>query len=169
MENKVDLSCELGRIREKKGEIEVEDLFELMATTAESSARISAQLAIRLKIAGCETLCPVSRPCASYEAFEKESEWLKESLERVRRQARSLFDAPSSSKGIHIAPDMTVEEIWNVLSTRTDEAALVAAFNELDVSQRQAVAEYVLTQCNIFSGKAAVFSSRYDSESGLMT
>jgi len=31
------------------------------------------------------------------------------------------------------------------------------------------VAEHVLTHCNVFSGKAAVFSSRYDGQSALLT
>jgi hypothetical protein len=30
------------------------------------------------------------------------------------------------------------------------------------------VAEHILTKCNIFSGKAAVFSSRYDEATAMM-
>lgn len=147
----------------------MEDLFELMTTKGKSDTSVSVQLGIRLKIAGHETLCPVSRSCDSYESFEKESQVLKDSLEHIKQKARTLFETPSSSKAFHIAPDTPAQEIWDILSTMTDEATLVAAFNDLGDSQRQAVAEYVLTQCNIFSGKAAVFSQRYDSESGLMT
>ena len=147
----------------------MEDLFELMTTTGKSDTSVSVQLGIRLKIAGHETLCPVSRTCESYEAFEKESQVLKDRLEQVKQKARTLFEAPSSSKAFHIAPDTPPQEIWSILSTLADETALVDAFNDLGESQRQAVAEYVLTQCNIFSGKAAIFSKRYDNVSGLMT
>ncbi len=147
----------------------MEDLFELMTITETGDGKISVRLGICLKVAGQETVCPVTRPCDAYEAFEKESQVLIQRLEQMKQKARTLFKAPSSAAGLQTGPDMPAEEIWSVLSTMADEAMWVAAFNELNVSQRQAVAEHVLTQCNIFSGKAAVFSRRYDSETGLMT
>jgi hypothetical protein len=146
----------------------MEDLFELMTITKTGEDKMSVRLGIRLKVAGHEALCPVIRPCDGYEAFEQESQALIDRLEQIKQKARTLFTSPSSAGGPRIGPDMPAEEIWSVLSTMADEAMWVAAFNELDVSQRQAVAEHVLTQCNIFSGKAAVFSRRYDSETGLM-
>ena len=55
-----------------------------------------------------------------------------------------------------------------VLSAVSEEAAFVQGFNDLEERTRKAVAEYVLTRCNIFAGKASLFSSRYDSASGLI-
>jgi len=146
----------------------MEDLFELMTTKEISDSKVSVRLGIRLKVAGQETVCPVIRSCEAYEAFEQESQALIDRLEQMKQKAQTLFKAPSSAKGLQIDPDMPAEEIWSVLSTMADEAMWAAAFNELSVSQRHAVAEHVLTHCNIFSGKAAAFSRRYDSETGLM-
>jgi hypothetical protein len=146
----------------------MEDLFELITITEAGDGKVSIRLGIRLKIAGHETVCPVIRSCDDYTAFEKESQALIERLEQMKQKARTLFKAPSSAAGLQIGPDMPAQEIWNILSTMADEAMWVAAFNELTLSQRQAVAEHVLTLCNIFSGKAAVFSRRYDSETALM-
>ena len=146
----------------------MEDLFELTTTTETDREKVSLRLGIRLKVAGHETVCPVTRSCSTYEAFEQASEALINRLEQIKEKARSIFKTPSSAIGTPIGPDMAAEEIWSLLSAVADEAAWVAAFNDLDAPQREAVAEYVLTQCNIFSGKAAVFSRRYDSETGLM-
>ena len=146
----------------------MEDIFELITITETGDRKISVRLGIRLKVAGQETVCPVVKSCDAYEAFENEAQMLIERLEQMKQKARVLFKAPSSGAGLQIRPDMPAKEVWSVLSTMADEAKWVAAFNELSASQREAVAEHVLTQCNIFSGKAAVFSRRYDSETGLM-
>ena len=63
---------------------------------------------------------------------------------------------------------MAPEEIWSILSGVSDEDLFIKGFNNLDEGKRRDVAEYVLTQCNIFSGKASIFSSRYNNETGLM-
>jgi hypothetical protein len=146
----------------------MEDMFELMTITETGDGKVSVRLGIRLKVAGHETVCPVISPCVDYETFEQEAQFLIQSLEQMKQKARTLFKAPSSAAGLQIGPDMPAEEIWGVLSTMADETMWISAFNELSVSQRQAVAEHVLTRCNVFSGKAAVFSRRYDSETGLM-
>jgi len=140
-----------------------------MTTKEKGEGKISVRLGIRLKVAGHETLCPISGSCDTYEAFEKASQAMNDQLEHMKQTARTLFSDPSTPTGLDISPDMPAEEIWSILSTIADEAVWVATFNDLDGSQRQAVAEHVLTQCNVFSGKAAVFSKHYDNESGLMT
>lgn len=44
----------------------------------------------------------------------------------------------------------------------------MTAFNDLEEVTRRRVADYVLTSCNVFSGRAAFFSERYESESATM-
>lgn len=63
---------------------------------------------------------------------------------------------------------MKAEEIWSILSAILGEVDFIQAFNALEEGTRREVAEHVLTHCNVFSGKAAVFSSRYDEKSALM-
>jgi len=150
------------------GERSMEELFELMITKEKDDGKAMVRLGIRLKIAGNEVLCPVSRLCDSYETFEKEFQTLNDALEQIEQKARRLFKSQSSSAGLRIGPETPAKDIWDILSAIDDEEVLTENFNDLLESQRQAVAEYVLTHCNIFSGKAAAFSRRYDSETGLM-
>ena len=63
---------------------------------------------------------------------------------------------------------MNAGEIWSILSAILDEGDFIQAFNALEEGKRKEVAEHVLTHCNVFSGRAAVFSSRYDDKSALM-
>jgi hypothetical protein len=58
--------------------------------------------------------------------------------------------------------------VWSILSSIEDEDQFVRRFNALEEEKRREVAEYVLTKCNIFSGKASAFSSRYSNETGLL-
>ena len=63
---------------------------------------------------------------------------------------------------------MSPEEIWLILSELSQEDLFAESFNSLEEGTRKAVAEHVLTQCNVFSGMPSVFSSRYNSETGLL-
>jgi adenosylcobinamide kinase/adenosylcobinamide-phosphate guanylyltransferase len=67
-----------------------------------------------------------------------------------------------------INPDLTPAEIWALLSGVPDEPSFVRGFNSLEESKRREVAEHVLTRCNVFSGRASVFSSLYKDDSALM-
>jgi len=146
----------------------MEDLFELMTAKEGGEGKVSVRLGIRLKVAGQETVCPVLRSCDDYKAFEREMLALMDRLQQIQQKAKALFNSPSAAAGLSIGLDTPAEAIWDALSAIADEAQWVASFNELSEAQRQAVADHVLTHCNIFSGKAAIFSRRYDSETGLM-
>lgn len=144
----------------------MEGIFELMSVLGkEKDDKVEGRLCIRLKIAGHETLCPLTRPCSSYEALELEAEGIKKDLERSLDKARALFRGAEQKSGLGLNPHMAPEEIWSVLSGTEDERAFAEAFNGLDEAKRREIAEYVLTRCNVFSGRAAVFSARYDESS----
>lgn len=146
----------------------MEELFELITRLDTNEGKTSVGLGIRLKVAGHETVCPVIRSCDDYKAFERESQALIHRLEQIQQKARALFQSTASATRLSIGSDMPAKEIWGALSIVSDESQWVAAFNDLNEAQRRAVAEHILTHCNIFSGKAAIFSKRYDSETGLM-
>ena len=127
------------------------------------------RLGLRLKIGDQETVCPLTRPFESFEALENGVQFIKEDLGLVLERARGLFEGtPSSVNGLDFDEDATPEEIWILLSKIEDENSFVDTFNGLDEARRNAVADYVLTHCNVFSGKASILSSRYDNDSGLM-
>ncbi len=123
---------------------------------------------IDIKIGGQEISCPISGTYGSYEEFGSEIEAIQKDLERILQKAKALFEGPPAKDIPAIKPHMSSEEIWGVLSQIEDEGLFVESFNGIEESKRKAVAEYVLSRCNIFSGKGAAFSRHYDAETGFL-
>jgi hypothetical protein len=126
------------------------------------------RLGIRVNIAGQETLCAVTKACKSYEALAGEVEVLQAHLGQLKECAKEIFGKSSMSGRLPIRSDMEPHEIWPILSAQQDEELFIEAFNGLDVGKRKEVAEYVFSQCSVFSGKGQVFSSRYNSETAFL-
>ena len=77
-----------------------------------------------------------------------------------------MLESSTDAGEYEITDDMDPEQIWSVLAGIEDETSFIRRFNQLNERQRRGVAEHVLTRCNIFAGKAALFSSQYTDESG---
>lgn len=126
-------------------------------------------LGLRLKIGKQETICPITEPSDSYEILEKEAQTIKEDLSRIMEKAKDFFHGNRSSGGtLDFDEDMEPAQIWALLSEIEDVEQFVTIFNDLEESRRKEIAEHVLTHCNVFTGKASVFSARYNNESGFM-
>jgi len=125
-------------------------------------------IGISLKVGGHDVMCPVSKTCASYRALEIEVQAIKDELDALLQKAKESFKVSATVDALALTPDMSPEEIWLVLSELSQEDLFVESYNSLEEGMRRAVAEHVLTQCNVFSGMPSVFSSRYNSETGLM-
>jgi hypothetical protein len=93
---------------------------------------------------------------------------IEENLESILHTTKGIFGASTSGDTFEFRADMEPREIWEILSNITNEDLFISSFNNLEETKRNEVAEYILTQCNIFSGKASVFSSRYNNETGVM-
>jgi hypothetical protein len=63
---------------------------------------------------------------------------------------------------------MKPQEIWADLCGLGGEEAFVRSFNDIESDTRREVAEYVLSEISVFSGKGAILSARYDSSSALL-
>ncbi len=147
----------------------MKNLFEIIyARNGDKNEEPSVCIGIRIKIGARETICPLSGPAKSHEALEADIGSIKENLDMISKMARDLFNTSSPGTAVELNPDMGPEEIWKALSTIGDEEIFLKSFNGLEEGKRKEIADYVLTRCNIFSGKGAVFSSLYDSESGLL-
>lgn len=145
------------------------ELFEIMTTDAlEDGQDKEIRLGIRLRLSGYETLCPITPSCRSLDVFDAEVRTLREELDRILGQGEAFFHASRVQEELDIRSDMGAEELWSILSATEDDDLFVEGFNSLEESKRREVAEYVLTKCNIFSGKAAVFSSRYNDGAALL-
>ena len=147
----------------------MERIFELTTQPEKGEAkRPEARIGIRVKLSSFETTCSVTPSCYSYRALESEVQAIRKNLEDVLKEAREIFEGASKKEKLGLRPDMKAEEIWTLLSAILDEGEFIQSFNALEQGKRKEVAEHVLTRCNVFSGKAAVFSSRYDDNSARM-
>ncbi len=147
----------------------MKNVFELITFTGKDEEnRAGASIGVSIKIGINDTVHRISRVCNSLEALESEVRALNKDLEDVLESAKIIFKEPSFLGVLEIRSNMRPEEIWEILSSISDEKGFIEAFNSLDEGKRREVADYILTRCNMFSGKGAVFSSRYDNESGLM-
>ncbi|RLB34824.1 MAG: hypothetical protein DRH12_17120 [Deltaproteobacteria bacterium] len=123
---------------------------------------------IEITVAGHALKCPLSEGCTSPEMLGSTIALLQHELEELKQKFKSWISPGQRSEGLDFPPGTPPEKIWNTLSEIKNEESFVDGFNSLSEEQRKDVAEYVLTHCNVFSGKAAVFSARYNSKSGLM-
>jgi hypothetical protein len=147
----------------------MENVFELMTGADRAQGdEIVVNVGVRVKIGSQETSCPISGPCSSYEAVEMEVQAIRNSLDAIMERAKEVFRQTTVEGGFGLSPDMEPEQIWAVLSEIADEDLFIKGFNGLEEAKRKELAEHVLTRCNVFSGKAAIFSSRYNNETGLL-
>ncbi len=144
------------------------DIFELITDTAKEGKEREFRLGIRVRVGAFETICPLTQRCHSYEAFELEMEKMRKGLEEVSLRAKNLHERRESEESFGIKAHMSAKEIWAILSGIAEEDVFVRTFNALDDSKRREIAEHVLTKCNVFSGKASVFSSRYSDQTALL-
>ena len=144
-------------------------MFELIIQeNKEKGKKPSVSLGLRLRVAGYDTVCPVTGASDDFKAFKIEVESILVQLEGIQAKAGELFERSSTQGKLGLRPDMAPEEIWTVLRGIQDDNEFSQSFNSLDEVKRRELAEYILTKCNIFSGKAAVFSSRYDEATAMM-
>ena len=107
--------------------------------------------------------------CSSYEILHKEVSRIKEELDVLLEKSRRLFEVEiGEEKSQSVNEDMSVKEIWDFLSMIKDPEVLLVKFNSMSRQKRFEVADYVLSNCNVFSGPASIFSMRYNSEEGVI-
>jgi len=148
----------------------MQDLFEIITIpNKERENEKTYQLGLRLRIGSQETLFPISKICRNVAAMESEILRFQGILGDLLGQFKSRLEQGAVDSGTaELPPEMPAEQVWSVLSEISEESLFIESFNGLDEMKRREVAEYVLTQCNIFSGKAAFFSERYEAGTGIL-
>jgi hypothetical protein len=145
------------------------EIFKLLhSEKGEPRDEETVTVGIRVQIADREVDCPVSPPCRSEKELAEAVADVRENLERVLEKGKKVLGAISAAVELGIEPAMSGREVWAVLTQIEDENQFVKSFNSLTDDQRVEVAEHVLTECNVFSGKASTFSERYNSRTTLM-
>jgi len=111
---------------------------------------------------------PLTGKCSSYKLLESEILKTKEHLDTLLERAKQVYEAErGEEESLDITETMSAREIWDALSRTEDPEGLIAKFNSMTLEKRLEVADYVLANCNVFSGPASLFSIRYNSEEGL--
>ena len=106
--------------------------------------------------------------CSSHKILQEKVSRIKEELDTLLDRSKGLFEGEAEKEGLDVNEDKSAKEIWDILSTIKDPEILLVKFNSLSHQRRLDVADYVFTNCNIFSGVASVFSARYNSEEGIL-
>lgn len=147
----------------------MQDIFRIIkANNKREENKKTISIGIDLQIAGREICGQVSEDCHSYEDLVVEVGGIKRNLESVLDEAKKHFKGPEPKGDSGFEPETSDEEIWTILSGIQNESIFVERFNSLDDTKRREVAEYVLSKCNIFSGRGSVFSARYNNGTGYM-
>ncbi len=145
----------------------MKEIFEIIREPERENER-GLRIGIRLKMAGYETLCPMSEPCRSLQDVQVEVDRLKRELDRLLDRTKGVFEGNASDGKLGVTAEMTAGQIWRLLSEVGDDEAFVLGFNGLEETRRREVAEHILARCSVFSGRGAFFSAHYDEASGLM-
>ena len=142
------------------------ELFTLVRVTpAHEDDTPAVCLAVTVSVGGRDTMCPVSEPCMNLRDLERAVQIVGRNLNTLVEEARAVWEKGEGRGDLLTDPDMTCEQMWKIFSSLEGEDEFVRRFNELEEARREALADYILTSCNVFSGKGAFFSARYDSAS----
>ncbi len=102
--------------------------------------------------------------CSSIEQFEEEIHGLKNELENILIQVKAKWDRLSEScnRAINQNGSNDPESIWQNMEACDSDKEMIDYFNGFDEEFRKRVAEYILSNVNMFQGKAPVFASHYN-------
>ena len=140
--------------------------FKLLHEVDQRGGIKSLGVGLEIKIGDLEVALPITPMFERYEDFEREVERAAQGLKDLISKAERLVKGGDEEEGI--TEEMDAPKIWEILNRIEDDEEFCRRFNSMGEEKRREVAEYVLTQCNIFSGKASVFSARYNSKSLLL-
>ena len=131
---------------------------------------VSVRLVVRSYPSDSRGYVSLTPDCETMEEFEKALAHLKKSMDSILERAKNTFQRHQAKvKGEKAATDFhTPEEIWGALEECTSIEEMRVRFNELTLKKRQEVADFVLTQLNIFQGAASIFSQHYNEQEYLL-
>ncbi len=129
-----------------------------------------ARLAVRAYPSDAKGFVPLTPECDTIEEFEQEVEKLEKHLANALQSARDKFQEhrDQASGETTVTGLQSRDEIWQSLEECASIEEMRGIFNSLGRQKRQEVADFVLTQLNIFKGAASTFSQHYNEEEYLL-
>jgi hypothetical protein len=134
------------------------------------SGEVSVRLVVRSYPSDSRGHVSLTPACETMEEFEKAVAHLKDSMDSILESAKTTFKRYRAKvESEKAATDFqTCEEIWQALEACSSIEEMRVRFNELSLRKRQEVADFVLTQLNIFKGAASSFSQHYNEQEYLL-
>ena len=131
---------------------------------------VSVRLVVRSYPSDSRGYVSLTPDCETMEEFGKALAHLKKSMDDLLERAKTTFQRhQAKAKDEKAATDFhTSEDIWQALEACTSIEEMRVRFNELSLRKRQEVADFVLTQLNIFKGAASIFSQHYNEQEYLL-
>ena len=138
--------------------------MDLVETGEEEGAPPRVRLAVRAYPSDEKGYTSLTPECDTMEGFEQAVDELKKMMNSALERARETFQQyQAQAKGEKAVSDFhNPEEIWQALEECSSLEEMREIFNGLSESKRQEVADFVLTQLNIFKGAASTFSQHYN-------
>ena len=131
-----------------------------------TNSKESLELRLVLQETKSDKFIHLAGPCETFDDFHKEISHLIDELNQVSAEAREKAKSLEQQGGA--GQKIDVGSTWKQMEACGTEAEMFELFNSYDEEQRQEVAEYVLTQVNMFKGRGPVFSEHYDSATHLL-
>ncbi len=85
-----------------------------------------------------------------------------EALSQIDELIKSL---ENTKKKIKEQTKFEPQKVWELLKEAKDVEDMIPIFNNLEESHRRQLAEFILSQVNIFKGAGAIFVEHYDPNS----
>ena len=128
------------------------------------------RLAVRAYPSDEKGMISLTSDCETLEGFEQAVRELKESMDTLAQRARDIFQQYQivEEEGARAIGSQSAREIWQLLEQRDSIEEMREIFNGLGLEKRQEVADFVLTQLNIFKGAASTFSQYYNEQEFLL-
>ena len=155
-----------------KGELMTKEVLflDLLETEEEEGVPPRMRLVVRSYPSDEKGYASLTPECETMEGFEQAVEELKKRMDSALERARETFQQyQAQAKGENGVSDFhNAEEIWQALEECSSLEEMRELFNGLSLSKRQEVADFVLTQLNIFKGAASTFSQHYNESEFLL-
>ena len=145
-------------------------LLDLIKEEEGESLQASVRLAVRAYPSDTKGFVSLTPDCETLEVFEQAVAELRKTIDNLLERARETFRQyqvqVDGEKAITVP--QSAEEIWENLKECSSIEDMRELFNTHTMHKRQEVADFVLTQLNIFKGAASTFSQHYNEEECLL-
>ena len=145
------------------------DIFEIIPVRKENrDSPATFSLGIKIKIGKFDTVCSITEFLPHDDLISKIHS-LRNELADIIKRLESVDKGNANQDFLNIDNNTPIQEIWEYLSSLTDNSRLLEIFNGLAEHKRRELADHIFANCNMFTGTGAFFSAYYVQETALLS